>query len=191
VTISPPTKEFTQACKDAEFKEIEGYEGHYAVSSCGIVISLARVVQRVNGRPLNKRSRVLKQVTSPNGYRMVTFSKDDVRKTFTVHSLVAQAWIGRRETGMQVCHNDGDKMNNHVSNLRYGTGVENSQDRHKHGTAFKGENHPKSKLSERQILKIKSRLKEGHKQRDVATEFRVSKSLIWAINTGRAWAHVE
>ena len=50
------------------------------------------------------------------------------RVTKNVHVLVAQAFLGSRPEGMHVCHIDGDKTNNNLSNLKYGTPKENWQD---------------------------------------------------------------
>src|SRR5699024_9822191 len=51
-----------------------------------------------------------------------------------VHSLVAESFIGARPEGMEVCHSDGNKTNNHVANLRFGTSSDNELDKVRHGT---------------------------------------------------------
>lgn len=43
----------------------------------------------------------------------------------TVHSLVAQAFLGDRPKGMVIDHIDGNRFNNHYTNLRYCTQKEN------------------------------------------------------------------
>lgn len=50
------------------------------------------------------------------------------RKTKNIHVLVAEAFIGPRPTGYHVCHLDGDKKNNNLSNLRYDTPKANWED---------------------------------------------------------------
>lgn len=110
-----------------EWKDIAGYEGRYRVSSAGKVLSLA------SGRTL-----------SPNpdrkGYFGVNLYKGsrDSRKRIPIHVLVATTFIGPRPEGMDICHNDGDKTNNYVENLRYGTRSENIVDSVNHGTHFLG-----------------------------------------------------
>nr|WP_232111245.1 HNH endonuclease signature motif containing protein [Nocardia wallacei] len=59
-----------------------------------------------------------------------------VRKLRTAHSLVAEAFIGPRPEGLQVCHNDGDPTNNMLANLRYDTPSENQTDIVRHGKHF-------------------------------------------------------
>lgn len=50
------------------------------------------------------------------------------RQTKNVHVLVAEAFLGKRPEGYHVCHKDGNKHNNKISNLRYGTPKENWND---------------------------------------------------------------
>jgi hypothetical protein len=49
-----------------------------------------------------------------------------------VHHLVAVAFIGPRPTGMVICHNNGDSLDNRVENLRYDTQANNIADMHLH-----------------------------------------------------------
>lgn len=55
-------------------------------------------------------------------------------KMTMVHVLVAAAFLGPRPDGMQVRHADGDRFNNHLSNLCYGTSKDNTDDAIRHGT---------------------------------------------------------
>lgn len=178
---------FVQRCKEADRLPIPGYEGLYDATSDGFIISCKRSIERSNGRLLNKVERVMKpgRTHGGSGYQIVTLSKNGKGKCFTVHSLVALTFIGERPDGFQCCHNDGNVDNNSVSNLRYDTPKGNNADKMNHGT-----NRSHSKLSECDVRNIRKRLSEGVKQRDVADEFGVSKSLIWAINTKRVWANV-
>jgi hypothetical protein len=49
-----------------------------------------------------------------------------------VHHLVAAAFIGPRPQGLVICHNDGNRNNNRVENLRYDTQAANIADMHRH-----------------------------------------------------------
>lgn len=51
-----------------------------------------------------------------------------------VHQLVMEAFVGPRPSGQEVLHRDGDKSNNALTNLRYGTRSENRLDMVAHGT---------------------------------------------------------
>lgn len=47
------------------------------------------------------------------------------KKTIYIHTLVAETYLGVRPEGMVIDHIDGNKSNNHLSNLRYTTVAEN------------------------------------------------------------------
>ncbi len=49
------------------------------------------------------------------------------RKTIYIHTLVAESFLGVRPEGMVIDHIDGDKSNNHLSNLRYVSVEDNSK----------------------------------------------------------------
>lgn len=51
-----------------------------------------------------------------------------------VHSLVLTAFVGPKPEGMECCHRDGNPLNNHIDNLRWGTHSDNMQDSIRHGT---------------------------------------------------------
>lgn len=70
------------------------------------------------------------------GYKLVKASKLGQRadKKFYLHRLVAQKFLDKpSEDRTQVNHIDGDKSNNHYSNLEWVTPKENVQHMHKEG----------------------------------------------------------
>lgn len=113
---------------------VPGYEGRYEVSSEGRVRSLGFVVRsRGRGRPY-RPGRVLSPAVKVNGYLQVTLvGEDGGRKSCQVHQIVCSAFLGPCPPGKQVCHWDGDRENNHIENLRYGTAGDNAADRARHG----------------------------------------------------------
>ena len=94
-------------------KDIEGYEGLYAVTDDG----------RVWG---HKRKQFLKSCPNGRGYYVVTL-RGKGKATKSVHRLVAEAFIERLSGKEQVNHIDGDKANNHASNLEWCSSSENSR----------------------------------------------------------------
>lgn len=76
------------------------------------------------GRVRGVRGTILKPRPIHSGYLYVGVAQ----KPRAVHRLVASAFLGPRPSGLEVCHNDGDKSNNAVSNLRYDTHAANIAD---------------------------------------------------------------
>jgi len=67
------------------------------------------------------------------GYPMVNIHDGQKKRLRTVHSLVAEAFIGPRPDGLQVRHHDGNALNCCATNLLYGTQSDNEQDKRQHG----------------------------------------------------------
>ena len=104
------------------WEDIADYEGLYQVSSLGRVKSL--------GNYKSSKEKILKLRSDRKGYLRVDLCKEGKRKTYTVHRLVAQAFIPNLENKLEVNHKDEDKTNNKVENLEWVTRKENIN----HGT---------------------------------------------------------
>lgn len=120
-----------------KWKPVVGYEGAYEVSDLGRVRSVDRQVW--NGRVWHSKSGRTLSVFRGN-YSKVRLKVNGDAKTRNVHTLVAEAFIGERPDGLEVCHGNGDPHDNRASNLRYDTKAANSADRVKHGTAYRRRN---------------------------------------------------
>lgn len=111
---------------EVTWRPVVGWEGLYEVSSEGQVRSLPR-----KGR---REARMLTPVTGKRGYLVVTLSREGRCRPHPIHRIVAEAFLGPRPDGMEVCHSDGSRLNNSVGNLRYGTSSQNKLDAVTHGT---------------------------------------------------------
>lgn len=110
-----------------EWKPIIGYEELYEVSNLGNVRSLTHKVECTNHKLRTVIGRVLKHSKISNGYYYaVNLSKDNKIKQFMVHRLVAEAFILNPDNKPCIDHIDGNSHNNNVSNLRWCTHKENS-----------------------------------------------------------------
>jgi len=69
--------------------------------------------------------RVELKLSQHKGYRRVALSSQNRRRIFPVHCLVAKAFIPNPDSKPFVNHIDGNKRNNHVSNLQWCTAKEN------------------------------------------------------------------
>lgn len=113
---------------------VVGYEDAYQVSTLGRVRSLDREVYSGRGRHRRHVGRLLSIYTGDH-YSKVRLKIDgDGGKTHNVHTLVAEAFIGPRPDGLEVCHNNGDAHDNRRENIRYDTHSANGLDKVKHGT---------------------------------------------------------
>ena len=108
-----------------------------------------------------------------------------------VYTLVLEAFVGPRPSGMQCRHLDGNVGNNHLYNLAWGTAKENATDREHHGNTRRGDSHARSILTGKQVEDIKERLANAETVTHLACKFGVSKSTISHIKTGRLWSHVN
>ena len=95
------------------WKPVLGYEGLYEVSNWGRVKSL--------NYNHSGKEKILKPVTYKSGYLYVVLSKNNKRKHFLIHRLVAEAFIPNTDNLPQVNHKDENPLNNVVSNLEWCT----------------------------------------------------------------------
>lgn len=155
-----------------EIRRIPGYSP-YEISDEG------QVYRRLGNGSL----RPVKATPKDNGYCRVHLNGD----TLTVHSLVMRTFVGPRPDGMEVCHNDGIRTNNKLTNLRYDTRGNNHRDKLRHGT------HNTAVLNESDVRIIRAL----HDRKTGMTSTKIAKFLglgVWAVAdvvTRRTWAHVS
>lgn len=101
-------------------RDVKGYEGLYAVTSCGKVWSY-------------RRQKFLKPTNNGHGYLTVALSKEGTHKKYKVHRLVAEAYIPNPENKPQVNHKDKVRSHNYVNNLEWTTAKENQSTSQKQG----------------------------------------------------------
>ena len=104
------------------WKDITGYEELYQISNYGRVRSL----DRYDSMGRFKEGIMLKTYDNGNGYKKITLYKNGLCKTFSVHRLVAIAFIPNDNNLPQINHKDENPSNNHVDNLEWCTNEYNS-----------------------------------------------------------------
>jgi hypothetical protein len=114
-----------------------------------------------------------------NGYLTVGITQNQKR---TIHSLVAEAFIGPRPKGLVVNHIDHNKLNNHPSNLEYITQSRNATlgglHRAKMGGYGMGEKSTRWLISDRNRARIPAMRASGWTYRRLAKKFNVSTGAI-------------
>lgn len=111
------------------WKDIKEYEGIYQISNFGRVKRLDSVIatKHRSGKLVNvlKQERFLIPTDNGHNYLIVGLSKNNKRKNYYVHRLVAEAFISNPQNKTQVNHKNGDKSNNNIENLEWVTAQEN------------------------------------------------------------------
>jgi hypothetical protein len=121
-----------------EWRPVAGFEGMYEVSDLGRVRSLTRWVptKRENAPSYKIKGRLLRGCRGPDGYITAVLFRGRERTAIRVSRLVLQTFVGPCPTDMEACHNDGDRANNALTNLRWDTKSANRLDQQRHGTDY-------------------------------------------------------
>jgi hypothetical protein len=176
-----------------EYKEIWldviGYEGLYQVSNLGRVKSLERFIY-AGFHNILRKERILKMNISKDGYLRVSLSNNG-EKTIAIHRLICLSFIPNPLNKPTVNHINGIKTDNRLCNLEWATRSENSLHAFKNGLSVGmiGEKHPKSKLTEKQVIEIRNNYHNlSHKK--IGEIYGVSRRAICDIRLGRNWKHI-
>ncbi len=110
------------------------FEGLYEVSDLGRVRSLDRI--RPGGMPWKGRMMSLKPRS--DGYIPITLWKNGEQTVRLVHRVVLDSFVGPRPPGLEVLHGDGNRVNNALDNLSWGTHAQNQADVVAHGRHYLG-----------------------------------------------------
>lgn len=169
----------SSSCFASEPIPVPGFRNRYATAD-GLIWYVGR----------DGQFRQLSSVVNKDGYRSVQKCGSDSR--VCVHTLVLLAFRGPHEVRTVCRHLDGNKLNNRVDNLCWGTSKENVSDAIKHGVQAIGSRQPQAKLSEADVVEIRRRAKAGGcgVQTRLSREFGVSDTVISHVVTGKAWTHV-
>ena len=169
------------------WKDIPGFVGKYQVSDLGKVRSIVRTSDGYE-----QIGKELKGNTTDHGYQRVILTKSRLRsKHYYVHRLVAITFLGDYTADeLEVAHNDGNKLNNKLENLRWTTSKDNSADQLRHGTRNQGEKHGCAKLTAKDVTMMRGLRGLGATLQYIADLYGISNSHCHRIISGQAWSHV-
>jgi hypothetical protein len=172
---------------ESRWVPVYGHEGRYEINEDGVIRSL-----QFKGKPRVPPKTISVWIRKGQGnYVTVSLSKDGVNRTRYLQQVVLESFVGPRPEGMDACHNDGNPLNNHISNLRWGTKSENQRDRLKHGTDNRGEKHHASVLTEDDVRDIRALLAFGARVTDLSRLYNVARASIQGIRNGTLWQCVN
>lgn len=169
------------------FQRLEQYPG-YAIADNGTVWTC-----RIKGHRNGWRDwRQLKPAKAGYGYWFVVFRVAGSPISRYVHHLVLETFGTRRPDGMECCHNDGNRDNNRIDNLRWDTPGNNTRDKAKHGTQARGQQCPVAKLTDADVAEIRRMYVKGCRmfgQHALAKRYGVDTVTIFFIIHRINWKH--
>lgn len=131
--------------------------------------------------------RKLKITQNCGGYGVVSLRINNRTTQGKVHQLVLKAFIGDAPPGLEACHNNGNRMDNRLTNLRWDTGAANSADRLLHGTDANGEKNGRAVLTRSDVELIRATPKVRGWQAKLARRFGVNRITIKRALDGDNW----
>lgn len=157
-------------------KHVQGFSRYFVVSD-------GRVYSEISGK-------WLKPSVSGRGYLALVMKNDSgvlVRKY--IHRLVLETLCSHPQQA-QCRHLNGDKQDNRLENLAWGTAQQNYQDKLLHGTATLGERNSQAKLSEENVCSIRKLAADGISTIDIAEKLGISRQNVRLIVRRKRWSHV-
>ena len=173
------------------WKDVIGFERHYQISNYGNIRSKARQTKNQYSDEFIK----VKGTINNAGYEVQNLYINNTYKTVSAHRLVAEHFVEGYFEGAVVNHNDGDKTNNHSTNLEWCTRSENQQhaidnglwvvsDKHRESAKIQGKKMGKAnqKVSDEVVLSIREDVKTMP-GKEVAMKYNISPATVsWIKN---------
>lgn len=126
------------------------------------------------------------------GYRYYTIKRNGRQTKIRIRHAVLEAFgIPKPFPTAQVAHLDGNPNNDRLDNLAWKTAYENSQDKFRHGTVTFGEDHPGSKVTVADVIRIRELFATGsYTFAALGRQFGLDGTMIGHIVRRRFWTRV-
>lgn len=170
------------------WRDIDGFPG-YRVQRDGTVWSCWQKPWPAAPAEITKHWRKLKAGPDAYGYPVVTLCRDGKKHHRKVHRLILQAFIGSCPDKQEACHNDGNRANNNLSNLRWASHKDNLSDQELHGTKNIGERNGSAKLTIEKVKAIREQHASGVRQSLIAKSFGISSHIVSNVVLRKNWTH--
>lgn len=188
ITLKMRNELKNEECKDTGnqreiWKDIEGYENSYQISSFGRIKSLNKIINNNF-----YKEKILNPSCTNNGYVEIGLYKNKKAKTTTIHRLVAKAFIPNPNNLSQVHHKNHIRSDNHIENLEWVDQLQNTRYAQQAGKMLKGERSPLAILTQEQVNKIRAEfIKNNLNYGQMARKYMVSEGCIKHILLNRTW----
>lgn len=179
------------------WKDILGGLGYYQISNFGNIRSIDRIIMDSRGKKLRLKGRNMKWnkgAPANDGYITLTlFRRSSIpQKSIKCHIEVAKAFLENTQNKREVNHKDGNKSNNHVSNLEWSTRKENMK--HAVDTGLidtRGEKCGMAKLKDIEVISIRKRFSDGGVSKsELGRRYGVTPKAIEHIINRETWKHI-
>ena len=91
-----------------------------------------------DGRVKNiKFNRYLRTWINRYGYECISLGRRSTKKTYTIHRLIANAWIPNPHNKPTIDHINRNRLDNRIENLRWATHKEQAENRIKDGQYYR------------------------------------------------------
>lgn len=136
-----------------------------------------------------REPRILKPRKSKNGYLYINLSRNGEYKSFNIHRLVAETFMGKSD--LTVNHIDENKNNNNLSNLEFVSSKENKEKYRKNNPFYiSGEKNKNSKLKKEDIKNIIFMRNGGKTFNEISIIYGVSRNCIMDVFYNRTWKEI-
>ena len=168
-------------------KQIKGFDA-YRIREDGILETNWRTGAFYPNMPCDDKWKPLPQRFNEDGYIPVCLrgSVGTRQRRTHIHRLVAECFLGPPPSPKAcVRHLDGNPRNNTISNLAWGTYLDNENDKHKHGTYSKRISN--GKLTETTMALARELSLRGVSERLIAAQIGVTRPTVNRFLNGRTW----
>lgn len=181
-----------------EWKDVIGWENWYQVSDLGRVKSLERQIKYKSGSIRNQKSSIIKGYPNKKFYLKLNFKMNTKRTMFSIHRLVAIAFLPNPLNLPEVNHigkypdgREGNKLDNRAISLEWCTRKQNVNHSWENGLSVSivGETHYKSKLTNNNILDIR-KIGKSKTLKEISDIYNITESNVSYILKSKTWKHI-
>lgn len=132
----------------------------------------------------------IKPDTLPNGYQQVSFYLNGKKARRNIHRLVLETFVGPCPPNMETRHLNGDRSDNRLGNVAWGTHQENVDDTKTHGTRLLGADTAAAKLTDELVARMLVEAHEGATVGDLSHRYGIRRENVSKILNNHHWRHV-